>query len=225
VKTVSTKSKGKAKASAPLSEEELSANELEYDENASAVESDLSGSEFEISEDDAVDEEPSDAEDAKPVARMLPRKGRLVLSLDNKDAEEAMLEAAVRASLRDDVDGDGDVGPSYDPDGEDLPSEAEALSSDLSEDDEPLAKGQKKGGRSKKMADIAETHSYPGGSNIMTLAKLKKKKKREESSASKAKKDARLRVKQEERELIRKLGRRLIQVSASCFNHHWHRLT
>jgi hypothetical protein len=132
--------------------------------------------------------------------------------LDADDVEAAMLQAAVRASLGEDAEaGDGAAGPSYDPSIENLASESEALSSDLSEaddDDEDDAPTKKTTKGKKALAALAKSHSYAEGGNVMTLTKLKKKQREER----KTKKSARSMIRAEEQELVKKLGRRLIQV-------------
>jgi DNA repair protein RAD16 len=208
--SVSAKSKGKRKAVTPPSDEE----ELDYDENEALAESDASGSEFEASDAGSAEEAPSD--DDQPAAaksRKSPRKARPAAVLDADDVEAAMLQAAVRASLGEDAEaGDGAAGPSYDPSIENLPSESEALSSDLSEadddDDEDDAPTKKTTKGKKALAALAKSHSYAEGGNVMTLTKLKKKQREERKN----KKSARSIIRAEEQELVKKLGRRLIQV-------------
>lgn len=79
----------------------VSEPELEYDENASVEESDLSGSEFEASDNEPqVDE---DFEEEFPVkTRKSPRKSRTILDADFEDdseGEEIMMDAAIQESL------------------------------------------------------------------------------------------------------------------------------
>jgi DNA repair protein RAD16 len=77
--------------------------ELEYDENASIKESDDSGSEFQVSEEDSVEVEQQDEEYvAKP--RKFPRKQSLLAIdqdfLEDENDDEIMLDAAIQESLQ-----------------------------------------------------------------------------------------------------------------------------
>lgn len=92
-----------------LSEDAIvSEPELEYDENVSIEESDLSGSEFQPSEDDfevGVSSEEEDDQDeyvAKP-HKSLPKQSLLVMDehiLESENDDEIMLDAAIRESLQ-----------------------------------------------------------------------------------------------------------------------------
>jgi DNA repair protein RAD16 len=107
------KNKGKDKGSTSLvpsiadgedlSEEAIvSELELEYDENASIDESDASGSEFQVSEDDF--ENAEEEEEFIVKSRKTPRKQSILITdedfFNNDSDEEIMLDAAIHESLQ-----------------------------------------------------------------------------------------------------------------------------
>lgn len=107
-----TKNKGKGRRQSltpsaieggDISEAIISEHELEYDENASIEESDNSGSEFEVSEQDSIEVDDQDEEYA-PKSRKSPRKQSLLAidqdSSDDENGEQIMLDAAIQESLQ-----------------------------------------------------------------------------------------------------------------------------
>lgn len=242
LQALSENAKGKRRATSPaMTDDEgaiLSDQSLEYNENASPEESDGSGSEYQVSDND--DGERSDASDALEEDEialrpsMAPRKhGRAKESVDNDDV---MLGAAIQMSLEDGGD-DGvtmetmrrvtaDVAARRavrggqeevsDIDEVEL-SELSAL--DGSEDDMPLLKKGKGKARApnkskvkgKGKRKVEDTMDIDGNGKFMTLAQLRKK----QAAERKAKRDKKAILRTEERELRKKLGRALTMVTLS----------
>ena len=121
--TVVQVKKGKAVASSVAGEEELvSDNELEYDEQASIDESEDSGSEFQISDDEVV--EPED-DNASVVDEQLQAYAE-ALEEDGIDADEVVMDAVIKESLASARASNSGAGPSSSKKGS---SAAEALRS------------------------------------------------------------------------------------------------
>lgn len=239
-----SKGKGKAKESLipTLDVDDLSEGaivsepELEYDENASVEESDVTASEFEVSEaedDDDDDEESEEEEYIKP--RKSPRKQKTIVSDDdsaNDEEDEAiMLDAAIQESLQsarpDRTGGAGSSKPNA------SSTSAAALRA---------AAAEKRLARENQNVDVDDfqmafgTESEAESSEEEPLSKAKGKGKGKGKKNSKTvkihdttstkfmsmaerrkqraqdRKDARL-AKKEEREMIKQLGRKLTHVS------------
>ncbi|KAK1216477.1 DNA repair protein rad16 [Marasmius sp. AFHP31] len=110
--------KGKGKATTvPENGSELSESELEYDENLSLADSDSSGSEFVASEAEMEDhndfDASSDEEPLRAVARRSSKKypTESAMGSEDEDADDVMLDAAIRLS-REQAQGGDDAGPS-----------------------------------------------------------------------------------------------------------------
>ncbi|KAF7969408.1 hypothetical protein HWV62_27403 [Athelia sp. TMB] len=247
---VKTKSKGKCKArqSPELDVEELPEgaivsenDELEFDEQASVQESDISESEFEASDEES-DVAPASAARKSPRKRALPDSD---FELDNdSEDEQIMLDAAIQESLQSARQtrnataavGSSSSGPriSTNPaaalraaaaerrlarSNQDIEINESLLDDELtalsSSDDEPLAKKQAAKAKGKKAVTVRDT------SKVMITSFSEKRaqtrdKRRADNNAKRANK-------QEEKELMKQLGRKLThaeKATIALYKHH-----
>ena len=216
--------KGKAKALTPSIDGEIvpeTETELEYDENASVNESDDSGSEFEDDEDFSI-EDMEDDDDDDDYGSKRPRKSfksfTRALDYDSDGIEEVMMDAAIQESLQSaslaisvrngaltlgagsSAAGMRRLAAASTEDGDfiEVSSDEDVEPSALSSEDEaPPTKGKGMGkakGKGKAQAK---------GKKVISAEEKKLKKKALEE---------RTRLKQAERELSQKLGRKLTYV-------------